>query len=246
MFMHNGHISNFSSIKLRLAQHVRQRYFINVQGGTDSEWAFALFLDCLEKLGYDPASKHANFPSDSLRQALLQTLKYIKDWTNEAVQDSMTNSSEPTLFSEPSLLNIAVTDGNSVVVSRYVTSKTDEAASLYYSSGTRFFEYSPGQYRMERKNKGQDIVMIASEPLTFERNDWIAIPTNTVITIKRQTVLLHPILDEYYDKEPGQPRSSHFAESKGLVSPMVVGQTETGVPPLEREGRRREVHGSVS
>lgn len=240
MFMHNGHISNFSSIKLRLAQHIRQCYFINVQGATDSEWAFALFLDCLQSLGCDPTACN-HFPTHTLRKALLKTLEYIKEWTNEAAGTHTTAAGSSPAVTEPSLLNIAVTDGNTVVVSRYVTSKTEEAASLYYSSGTKFFEYSPGQYRMERKNKGQDIVMIASEPLTFERNDWIAIPTNTMITIKKQTVLLHPIIDEYYDEEPGQPRSSQFAESKGLVSPMVVGSTETGVPPLEREGRRREV-----
>lgn len=240
MFMHNGHISNFANIKLRLAKHINQTYFIYVQGGTDSEWAFALFLDCLERLGYRPDSPTGNFHTHILREALLQTIKYIKEWTKEAYAHPSSQDPQYPPSPDPSLLNIAITDGNSVVVSRYVTSKTEEAASLYYSSGTRFFEYSPGQYRMERKNKGQDIVMVASEPLTFERNDWIAIPTNTILSIKNQTVLLHPIIDEYYQTEPDHPRSSGFAESKGLVSPMVVSQTETGVPPLEREGRRRE------
>ncbi|ANB14104.1 glutamine amidotransferase subunit DUG3 [Sugiyamaella lignohabitans] len=141
-------------------------------------------------------------------------------------------------------MNFAVTDEHSVVVSRYVTSKTEEAASLHFSSGTRFFEYEPGQYRMERRDRGQNIVMIASEPLTFERSDWITIPTNTVVTVLDQTVLMHPIIDEYYQSDPALPRSSGLAESKGLVSPVVVNPSATtspGVPPLEREGRRRDV-----
>jgi hypothetical protein len=31
---------------------------------------------------------------------------------------------------------------------------------------------------MERQDKGQDIVLVASEPLTFERADWVTVPSN--------------------------------------------------------------------
>lgn len=237
MFMHNGNVSHFDKIKKRLADHVRDKYFLYVQGSTDSEWMFALFLDCLENKGCDPSCPTGNFSPVMLREALLEVITYIKDWTKEAGVP----------VNEPSLLNIAITDGNSVVVSRYVTSKTEEAASLHFSSGTRFFEYEPGQYRMERRDRAQKIIMVASEPLTFERNDWITIPTNTILTIKGQTVLFHPVIDEYYQQDPSIPRSSGFAESKGLVSPMpVVKSTNDLPPPLEREGRRREVSKVVS
>jgi len=58
---------------------------------------------------------------------------------------------------------------------------------------------------MERRDKGQDIVLVASEPLTFERADWVTVPTNStcpfdreltvaILTINGQTVLLHPII----------------------------------------------------
>ncbi|CAN6675040.1 probable glutamine amidotransferase Dug3p [Trichomonascus vanleenenianus] len=232
MFMHNGHISGFSLIKRKLSQHIRDKYFLFVQGGTDSEWAFALFLECLDELGCDPSGATGSFAPEMLRKALLKTIEYLKDWTKEANGEN----------AEPSLMNFAVTDGDSVVVSRYVTSSTEEAASLHFSSGTRFFEYAPGQYKMERRDRGQDIIMVASEPLTFERNDWITIPTNTMLTIKNQTVLLHPIIDEYYEADPSRVRSSDFIESKGLVSPLVVTSDSPAPddpPPLEREGRRR-------
>lgn len=232
MFMHNGNVSHFEKIKKRLADHVREKYFLIVQGSTDSEWMFALFLDCLENKGYDPSDPYGNFESSKLREALLDVITYIKDWTKEAGVP----------VNEPSLLNIAITDGTSVVVSRYITSKTEEAASLHFSSGTRFFEHEPGQYRVERRDRAQKIIMVASEPLTFERNDWVTIPTNTILTIKGQTVLFHPVIDEYYQKDPSFSRSSGFAESKGLVSPMPVSKSSTrDLPPLEREGRRRDL-----
>lgn len=233
-FMHNGGISNFKKIKRRLLTHLDDEYLNYIQGSTDSECAFALFLDSLEKEGCDPRKSDGHFPHQAIRAALLKTIEYIRDWTKEA------NKGEEHV--EPSLLNFAVTDGSTVVVSRYITSKTDEAASLHFSCGSKFVESSPGEYRMERLNRSQDVVMVASEPLTFERGDWTAVPTNTVLTIKKQTVLIHPIIDEYYQRDPLYLRSSKLAESKGLIGSVPLAKAvERNVPPLEREGRSRPI-----
>ncbi|GMM38653.1 glutamine amidotransferase subunit [Saccharomycopsis crataegensis] len=238
MFMHNGGVSNFSKIKRRIINHLKEKYFLYIQGGTDSEVCFALFLDCLDKLGFDPKKPCGNFGAENLRAALLQTINLLKEFSNEL------DKSDPTYSYEPSLLNFAVTDSSSVVISRYITSKTQEAASLHFSCGSSFSEYEPGQYVMEREDRKQDVIMVASEPLTFERKDWITVPTNTVLTIKNQTVLFHPILDEYYQPDLLRGRSSDFAASKGLMGPVPVSISDLSspVPPLEREGRSSRVH----
>ncbi|KAG5362679.1 putative glutamine amidotransferase DUG3 [Yarrowia sp. B02] len=227
MFMHNGNLSGFSKIKTRLVRLMDEEYFNVIEGGTDSEWAFALFLDTLNKLGCDPARTDIHHPHAKIREAIIKTIEIIKEVTKSV---GVTES-------EPSLLNFAVTDGETVVCSRYITSKTEEAASLHFSSGSSFFEYKPGQYRMERHDKSQNIIMVASEPLTFERGDWITIPTNTIVTLTNQNVLLHPVIDEYYVKDPSHRRSSALAESKGLASPVHMRNNPPGVPPLGREGR---------
>jgi len=235
MFMHNGGISNFRRIKRKLINHIEDEFFLTLQGSTDSECSFALFLDTLYKMGYDPKLDHI-VPADILRQALVKIIQYIKNWVAELdVKDP-----------DPSLMNFAVTDGDSIVVSRYVSSKVDEAASLYFSTGSKFIEVSPGQFKMERLNRSQDIIMVASEPLTFERGDWISVPTNSTITIKKQTVMLHPIIDEYYQANPTFIRSREFAESRGLMGTIPKEQaTDKEVPPLEREGRSRIVLGAA-
>lgn len=231
-FMHNGGISNFGKIKRRLLNQIDDEYLNFLKGSTDSECAFALFLDTLKKLGYDPANKEGNFGHVALRQAMLQTISFLKDWTKEA------NSGLD--HAEPSLLNFAVTDGSSVVVSRYITSRVDEAASLHFSCGSSFVESAPGEYRMERLDRNQDVIMVASEPLTFERGDWTAVPTNSVLTIKNQTILLHPIIDEYYQADPLYLRSSALVERKGFMGSVpLANAVEKDVPPLEREGRSR-------
>ena len=112
-------------------------------------------------------------PPRALRESLIKTIAVINDLT------AAVNHTTHTPSAAPHLLNLAVTDGHTVVCTRYVSSKTDEAASLFFSSGSSFDEYQPGMYRMERRDRGQDIVMVASEPLTFERADWVTVPTNS-------------------------------------------------------------------
>jgi glutamine amidotransferase len=185
MFMHNGGIGCFKQIKRRLAMSLNEQWFTLVQGSTDSEWAFALFLDCLDKAGVSPDAVpgEGGFGHTVLRKAILKTIERINGFIREVVgEENMGNEDSR------SLLNFAVTDGESVVCTRYVSSTTDEAASLFFSSGTSWKQLKSdhgsdgaksedednSNYVMERRDKGSDIVLVASEPLTFERG----IPTH--------------------------------------------------------------------
>ena len=180
MWMHNGNVGGWKFVKRRLAESLGDQWFMGVQGGTDSEWAFALFLDSLERGGHDPNSDpgEAGFGHTVLRKAMLQTIKRINQFTKKIPEQY----SEDGELDTRSLLNFAVTDGQSVVCTRYVSSTTDEAASLYFSSGTNWVQEGPkGNYKMERRDKGADIVLVASEPLTFERG--ISIPSTLVFVL---------------------------------------------------------------
>ncbi|CCH58909.1 hypothetical protein TBLA_0B00660 [Henningerozyma blattae CBS 6284] len=245
-FMHNGGISNFKLIKRKLINFIKDEYLNFLQGSTDSECAFALFLDTLDKMGIDTKQKDNKPIGDvAMREALLKTIGYLKDWANESVAKALEKGGEDAagISLEPSLLNFAVTDGDNVVVSRYIASATDEAPSLHFSCGSKFVEVKPGEYRMERRGRDQAVVMVASEPLTFERGDWTAVPTNSILSIRKQTILLHPIIDEYYRANPGHARSAALAENLGLMGTVpVASRVEKNVPPLEREGRSRPSH----
>ncbi|KAF2157457.1 N-terminal nucleophile aminohydrolase, partial [Myriangium duriaei CBS 260.36] len=219
MWMHNGGIGCWKDgVKRLLVSDVADKWFNMVKGSTDSEWAFALFLDTLQKLGVDVDELehnggHVGVGPTLLRKAMTGTIEringYIRTLKDRGVKV------------ESSLLNFAVTDGKSVVCTRYVGSRTDEAASLFFSSGSSWVkgaDGNTGDYRMERRDRGADIVVVASEPLTFERDNWVTVPTNSTITIHNQTVLIHPILDEYYVASPSFQRSSTFAQAKGQIT----------------------------
>ncbi|KAF2466079.1 N-terminal nucleophile aminohydrolase [Lindgomyces ingoldianus] len=273
MFMHNGGIGCFKQIKRRLAMSLNEQWFTLVQGSTDSEWAFALFLDCLDKAGHRPHLDpgKGGFGHTVLRKAILKTIERINGFIKEVVgEDGDGNAMRGE--DARSLLNFAVTDGESVVCTRYVSSKTDEAASLFFSSGTSWKEYQsskgvvgggggePGQkdYVMERRDKGSDIVLVASEPLTFERDNWVTVPTNSTLTIYKQTVMIHPIVDEFYSNNPAHIRSAGFAQAKGqtitgpdkrVISQPVDGAmsgTETPDSGVLGGGEREVVSGAIS
>jgi len=162
---------------------------------------------------------------------MLTTIKLINNFIADIPEHVVHNENVDTR----SLLNFAVTDGHSVVCTRYVSSKTDEAASLYYSSGTTWEDKSrKGEYQMDRRDKGADIVLVASEPLTFERESWVTVPTNSTLTIHKQTVMVHPIIDEYYSYNPYHSRSSKFVQDKGLVTNEKAARaTAASTPALQ-------------
>ncbi|CVK88071.1 hypothetical protein LB506_004264 [Fusarium annulatum] len=219
MWMHNGGLGGWKYIKRRLGERLADKWYLGVKGGTDSEWAFALFLDTLERLGHNPsACPETGFGPTILREAMKRTIAQINEMTDAIPESILQNEDVDTR----SLLNFAVTDGHSVICTRYISSSKDEAASLYYSSGTQWTtrtqSASDKQYQMERKDRGADIVLVASEPLTFERENWVNVPTNSILTIHRQTVMVHPIIDKYYERDPHHVRSSAFVQAKGLTS----------------------------
>ncbi|EGS17265.1 amidophosphoribosyltransferase-like protein [Thermochaetoides thermophila DSM 1495] len=236
MWMHNGGIGGWKQIKRRLGERLADKWYLNVVGGTDSEWAFALFLDTLERMGHDPSSQPANgFGPTVLRKAMLRTIAII----NELIDNIPESVIHAENVDTRSLLNFAVTDGHSVICTRYVSSSTDEAASLYYSSGTLWETRSPtpGQqadYQMSRSDKGADVVLVASEPLTFERENWVNVPTNSILTIHNQTVMVHPIVDQYYARSPHHRRSTAYVHTKGFSAnekDLSRSPTPLTVPP---------------
>ncbi|KDQ63556.1 hypothetical protein JAAARDRAFT_29577 [Jaapia argillacea MUCL 33604] len=206
MWMHNGGIADFPKVKRKLQQALPDEIFDIVNGNTDSEWAFALFLSKL------PNANAKCFTYTTLKQAMVDTIAHLN-----AIAAEMG-------ITEPSLMNFCVTDGESVIATRYISSRKDEAASLWFSSGTTFSEYAKGgHYKMSKADKRENIIMIASEPLTFEKADWMEIKTNHIAVITPKMNLLQiPIIDEFY-VPPSDPeyrgRGTTFAAEKGFLSP---------------------------
>ena len=163
LWMHNGGVAEFAKIKRRLRASLQDEYYDLIQGMTDSEHVFALFLNKL-------APHIEDYSGQILADTMMATIAQLNDWTGGAG------------IERESRYNFAVTDGQNVIAARYVTDPTKEAHSLYYASGEAF-EAVEGAYRMRPTERHPKVVIIASEPLTEERSYWTAVPINHLVVI---------------------------------------------------------------
>lgn len=163
LWMHNGRVVGFRKIKRRLREKLNDRAYDSILGTTDSEHVFALFLHLLERHAED-----CNL--DTLRNAMQNTIGKLEQLLSEV---------DPV---EPSRMNFAVTDGQNIVATRYVTDTSCKPESLYVAQGQRL-EVHEGKYRMIRSGRDVQSVIIASEPLTDAPEDWQAIPVNHMVSV---------------------------------------------------------------
>ncbi len=163
LWMHNGSIGEFGKIKRRMRESLNDETYNILQGTTDSEHCFAVFLnELLPHLD--------DYCVQTLLDAMLATLKHLNTWAQDAG------------ISDASHCNFAITDGQNIVVTRYVSDPTQEPPTLYISSGERFESHN-GEYRMITSNSHPKAVIVASEPLTEERSDWSLVPKNHVVVV---------------------------------------------------------------
>lgn len=129
LFCHNGRIDQFASIRRRFLEQVTDEAFENIRGTTDSECIFALFLTNLEEDDYAEGSPYAQtkpFGAKRLVAALKRTLHQIENFLEELG-----------LTEGYSTCNFSVTDGDTMVVTRFCDKSPDiPPPSLYFAFGT--------------------------------------------------------------------------------------------------------------
>jgi predicted glutamine amidotransferase len=78
-----------------------------------------------------------------------------------------------------SYLNIAVSDGEHAVVSRFTDADDGVPESLYYFTGQLYDDVGP-----KAKRKGSQAVTVSSERLTAD-DGWTEVPPNQIIILRR-------------------------------------------------------------
>lgn len=166
MWMHNGSVAGFHRVKRRLRESLKDEFYDMIAGTTDSEHAFALFLDSL-RVPFGEAT------GEDLRRALVETIGGLVELTREAG------------IVEPSFYNFAVTDGSSFVVSRFCSAEGVPGASLHYSRGRRYECLPDGlcdMHTVEAEERAAAVI-VSSERLTDDATDWLDVPDNHTITV---------------------------------------------------------------
>lgn len=163
LWMHNGLVNEFRNIKRRLRASLPDAIYDQIEGTTDSEHAFGLFLNGL-------GDTERICTASEMAQAMVQTIEQLERWTAEAGPAG------------PSYYNFAVTDGLSVAAIRYVSDPTLEPASLYCSIFGRY-KCHEGMGKLLDCHVSERSVIISSEMLTSDPSHWHRVPPNHLLMV---------------------------------------------------------------
>lgn len=170
-FAHNGNLVRFDIIKYEILKYIDDQFKINIQGNTDSEHMYALFLTRLNKCKVINSFKSINL-------ALNETLDILKSIRKKFH------------IKEVSPLNFVISNGKFIAATRFVFDyghyRNDSNLSpkmlyqsLWYTYGKSYGLYR-GSYHMYPGNIKKSII-IASEPLTTDTTTWIEVPEYSLI-----------------------------------------------------------------
>lgn len=191
-FMHNGTVPHYKYIKRSMLQTLSDNAFHLIQGTTDSEMMFAMFVTNFERISGEkeggpdtPYSEedHTDELALAMKETLRQVHQFALDYENKkGVPDTNIHPHVAAVYRElqvdgadelPDLpytntigrLNLAVTDGNSIVSARYVTSIPQTAHTLHYTRGLRI-EYKGRNCCVAKcPDNNHPMVIVSSEPL---------------------------------------------------------------------------------
>jgi len=166
LLMHNGTIEGFSKIKRALRDRLCDEAYHWISGETDSEHFFALFIHHLLQ------QRSGVYQADNTVEALTNAIRDLKDLYSKKHLD------------QDFYLNIAITDGEHLLASRYDTNKEIESPTLYYSEAGSF-ECNNGVCRMVKNDPRGNSILIVSEKLTHFNEDWHPVPEEHFVLISR-------------------------------------------------------------
>ena len=168
-FMHNGNIDGFQQLKRKMRGLLTDKSYNWINGSTDSETLFALFVDHLSQLlAQENKTPEVKIP---MVQYLLKALKCTIQTVEELCHQLG--------LSAACQLNLVVTDGKSAVISRYA-SQGLIPNSLHVLKNHRYY-CEKGQIILEETQQQASIV-VASEPLT-QSTSWKNVEENHVLMI---------------------------------------------------------------
>lgn len=163
-WMHNGEIKYLLKLQKYIYNNCKEKIIKLIKGNTDSEYMFYIFLSQLPE-NYN-SSKYLS--TSILKESFIKTLKILNN-----LNDNQASS-----------LNIAMTNGKTILCSRFINSQKESPPSLYYNIKTN-------ESKENKKNTNQILnsetniekrnIIISSEPINNQILEWKLIPKNHIL-----------------------------------------------------------------
>ena len=162
MFMHNGQIHDFIVVKRHLRHLLDDDIYHWIQGDTDSEHLFALFL----QLSKGKDLRRISVVADILQETFDTAIKLVEKYTPNGT----------------SYFNVCLTDGHRLLASRYTTNPRVVPETMHYSIGSRFVAQGSHVRMVQEKGK-RESVLVTSEKLNNFDAEWQAVPDNQLLLV---------------------------------------------------------------
>lgn len=158
MFMHNGGVHDFITVKRHLRHLLDDDIYHWIQGETDSEHIFALFLQLAKKRHL----KNIRVVGEVLKETIFTVEELIAKYAKKG----------------SSYYNICITDGNRIIASRYSTDP-NYSLSLHYLTESTLIRNKTRRSLANRDT--EPFTLIASEKLTAFSEEWVDVPENHIM-----------------------------------------------------------------
>ena len=211
VFMHNGVISNFSTIRRDLTDLLSFDAYCNIFGSTDSEHAAALYITNLTNHG-DKSTWEKPYPLKAMLAAMQKTDGGEKDsWEKSYPIHKMLDAMQKTVVrilelqhaklgaaNTPNSLNFCTTDGTKLLAIRFRNHATQQPPSLYWSefAGRTLNTKYPGhpdskdfvneEAMLDSGEKIGKHTIVASEPTTYDEKEWNLIQRNHALLVDEE------------------------------------------------------------
>jgi len=162
-WMHNGMVQGFGRMRRGLLRELKDEAYDAIHGSTDSEHLFGLFLNNLR----DPKGEVTT-------QEMVDAMFAMFDDFNRLLYEHD--------IREHSYLNLCVSNGKAVIATRYTTNPRVQPASLYYMFGKEYICADNRCFMIPDEGRSQAVI-IASEPFTSHKSDWVKVSRNSMIII---------------------------------------------------------------
>lgn len=169
LWMHNGLLDDFTKVKRPLLSCLSERAFQFLQGETDSEIAFALFLD---KINWQ-----VNLTAEQIKQGLFDCMSHIMKIRQ---QHGATSNA---------FMNFAITNGEDTIVTRFSSLASVQPSSLFVTQGELFQQQGKLTIKPSATVQPNTSCVIASEPLTHDSRHWQKIDRNHFVHAKRNQII---------------------------------------------------------
>lgn len=203
-FAHNGVLSHFSSLKIRLLSSLRlPKARAAILGTTDTEHMAALFFERLvggTQAGWADLIAGKRYSVETLAATMRTILTELEGWIAQCLEEERLAGMAQTDTCH-SALNLVVTDGSQMVSIRYASPPPREPPSLYLSTTAgatlnRLYEGNPDlghpvltakghHFQQGRKPRSEHSrhVIVASEPSTYDASEWRLIPAQHMVMV---------------------------------------------------------------